>query len=57
MLNITFTFIVAQRGQKLASLQRLKTVSACGRTEAEARTKLHGLPLVFIRRMPAGGEA
>lgn len=57
MLNITFTFIVAQRGQKLASLQRLKTVSACGRTEAEARTKLHGLPLVFIRRMPAGGAA
>ncbi|WP_269801916.1 hypothetical protein [Zobellella maritima] len=37
----------------MAELSRIRTVSAYGRTEAEARSHLAGLPLVFLSRCPA----
>tara|TARA_B100000700_G_C15063644_1_gene867837 strand:- start:10605 stop:11084 length:480 start_codon:yes stop_codon:yes gene_type:complete len=48
--NMIYTFIIARPGQKLSQLKRIRTVSAFGRTEAEARRAFKGLPLVLKSR-------
>ncbi len=50
--KMIYTFIIAQPWQKISQLKRVRTVSACGRTEAEARKALSGLPLVLKSRTP-----
>lgn len=52
-----FTFLIAPRPCRLAALRRVRTVSTVAHTEAEARSLLGGLPLVFISRCPAGEVA
>lgn len=42
-----FTFLIAPRLCRLAALRRVRTVSTVASTEAEARSRLGGLPLVF----------
>ena len=51
-----YTFIIAQRGQRLAHVHT-RTVSAIAQNETKARELLRGLPLVFIRCTPAKGVA
>lgn len=51
-----FTFLICSKGRKVAELSRIRTVSAYGRTEAEARASLAGLPLVFTGRRPTARE-
>ncbi|WP_417441916.1 hypothetical protein [Idiomarina sp.] len=51
-----YTFIIAQPRQKIAQLKRVRTVSAFGRTEAEARRAFKGLPLVLKSRTPDNQE-
>lgn len=53
----TYTFLIAQRSCRLATLRRLRTVSTIAHTEAEARAHLPDLPLVFLSRRPAMGIA
>lgn len=53
----TYTFLIAPRSRRLATLRRIRTVSTTARTEAEARAHLSGLPLVFISRRPVGEVA
>ncbi|MGY4028373.1 hypothetical protein ACW5WQ_20910 [Aeromonas rivuli] len=52
-----FTFLIALRPCRLAALRRVRTVSTVAHTEAEARSLLGGLPLVFISRCPAAKVA
>lgn len=52
-----FTFLIAPRPCRLAALRRVRTVSTVAYTEAEARSLLGGLPLVFVSRCPAGEVA
>lgn len=52
VFNMIYTFIIAQPWQKIAQLKRVRTVSAFGRTEAEARRAFKGLPLVLKSRTP-----
>lgn len=47
-----YTFIIAHPWQKISQLKRVRTVSAFGRTEAEARRAFQGLPLVLQSRTP-----
>ena len=47
-----YTFIIARPGQKLSQLKRIRTISAVGNTEAEARASLRGLPLILAKRLP-----
>lgn len=56
-LTMLYTFIIALRGQKLAQLSRIRTISAIAPNETKARAQLQGLPLVFIRCTPAKGGA
>ncbi|WP_349922610.1 host cell division inhibitor Icd-like protein [Aeromonas veronii] len=49
----TYTFLIAQRSCRLATLRRLRTVSTIAHSEAEARAHLPGLPLVFLSRRPS----
>lgn len=51
----SFTFLVAQGQSRLASLHKIRIVSALGRTEAEARAQFANLPLVFMGCTPAKG--
>lgn len=48
-----FTFCIASRLARLVDLRRIRTVSTIARTEAEARSLLAGLPLVFQSCRPA----
>ena len=48
----TYTFLIAPRSCRLAELRRYRTVSTVACTEAEARSHLAGLPLVFLSRRP-----
>lgn len=52
-----FTFLLATHGCRVAELPRIRTVSTTAHTEAEARTNLPGLPLVFLSRTPSKGAA
>jgi len=54
--TMIYTFIIAQPWQKIAQLKRVRTVSAYGRTEAEARRAFKGLPLVLKSRTPDNQE-
>ncbi len=54
--QMIYTFIIARPGQKLSQLKRIRTVSAFGRTEAEARRAFKGLPLVLKSRTPDSQE-
>ncbi len=56
VFNMIYTFIIAQPRQKIAQLKRVRTVSAFGRTEAEARRAFKGLPLVLKSRTPDNQE-
>ena len=56
VFNMIYTFIIAQPWQKIAQLKRVRTVSAYGRTEAEARRAFKGLPLVLKSRTPDNQE-
>lgn len=53
----TYTFLIAPRSCRLTALCRIRTVSTTACTEAEARSHLPGLPLVFISRRPTGEVA
>lgn len=57
VVSKTYTFLIAPRSCRLATLRRLRTVSTTACTEAEARAHLPGLPLVFISRRPVGEMA
>lgn len=48
-----FTFCIAPRLVRLAALRRIRIVSTVAHTEAEARSLLDGLPLVFQSCRPA----
>lgn len=52
-----FTFLIAPRPCTLAALRRVRTVSTVAYTEAEARSLLGGLPLVFVSRCPTAEVA
>ncbi|MGL5288447.1 MAG: hypothetical protein ACRC9N_03015 [Aeromonas sp.] len=53
-----YTFLIAPRACRLADLPRIRTVSAFAQSEAQARSYLSGLPLVFVSRThPPRGEA
>lgn len=56
VITMIYTFIVAKPWQKVAQLKRVRTVSAFGRTEAEARRAFKGLPLVLKSRTPDNQE-
>jgi len=49
----TFTFLVALHSARLADVQAARTVSTVAYSEAQARSLLGGLPLVFLSRCPA----
>ena len=53
----TYTFLIDPRSYRLAALRRICTISTVAHTEAEARTHLPGLPLVFLSRRPTGEVA
>ena len=54
---MTFTFLIAPSACRLADLRRIRTISAFGQNEAQARSALAGLPLVFLSRTPSKGVA
>lgn len=56
VFNMIYTFVIAHPWQKISQLKRVRTVSAYGRTEAEARRAFTGLPLVLQSRVPATQE-
>ncbi|MGL5289308.1 MAG: hypothetical protein ACRC9N_07420 [Aeromonas sp.] len=45
-----YTFLVAPSACLLADLRHVRTVSAFANSEAQARSYLAGLPLVFVSR-------
>lgn len=45
-----YTFAINSR--KGAVNKKIRVISTCARTEAEARTNLIGLPLIFIKCLP-----
>lgn len=56
--RLIFTFLIASvRTCRLAELRHIRTVSAVADTEAQARSVLVGLPLVFLSRTPCKGVA
>lgn len=55
-LQMLYTFLIAQRGQRLAQV-RTRTISAIAQNETKAREQLQGLPLVFVRCTPTKGAA
>lgn len=52
-----YTFLIAPRVCRLADLRRIRTISAVANSEAQARSALAGLPLVFLSRTPSKGVA
>lgn len=53
-----YTFLIQHsRTCRLADLRRIRTISAFGQNEAQARAALAGLPLVFMSRTPRKGGA
>lgn len=52
-----YTFLIAPSVCRLADLRRIRTISAFGQNEAQARAALAGLPLVFMSRTPRKGGA
>ena len=57
-LNIMiYTFLIAASRGRIADISRVRTISAFAKTEQEARTRLSGLPLIFMSRTPVQGSA
>ena len=53
-----YTFLIQHsRTCRLADLRRIRTISAVANNEAQARSALAGLPLVFLSRTPSKGAA
>lgn len=52
-LPMIYTFCVTRSRGPIAALTAIRTVSVYATTENEARTRLAGLPLVFLSRSPA----
>lgn len=52
-----YTFLIAPSVCRLADLRRIRTISAVANSEAQARSALAGLPLVFLSRTPSKGVA
>ena len=53
-----YTFLIQHsRTCRLADLRRIRTISAVANNEAQARSALAGLPLVFLSRTPSKGVA
>ena len=53
-----FTFLIQRsRACRVVELSRIRTISAFGQNEAQARSALAGLPLVFLSRTPSKGVA
>lgn len=48
--NLQFTFCIATCDVTLSNFDSLETVTMCATNEEQARSKLSGLPLVFIKR-------
>ena len=48
-----YTFCVTRSRGPIAALPAIRTVSVYATSEAQARTQLAGLPLVFLSRSPA----
>lgn len=57
VISKRFTFLIASSACRLADLRRIRTVSAVADNEAQARSALAGLPLVFLSRTPTGRAA
>ena len=47
-----YTFCVTRSRGPIAALPAIRTVSVYATNEAQARTRLAGLPLVFLSRSP-----
>lgn len=53
-----YTFLISRADVgRLADLRRIRTISAVADTEQQARSRLAGLPLVFVSRTPSKGVA
>lgn len=48
-----FTFCITRSRGPIAALPAIRTISVYATNEAQARTRLAGLPLVFLSRCPA----
>ena len=57
VISKRFTFLIASSACRLADLRRIRTISAFANNEAQARSALAGLPLVFLSRTPSKGVA
>ena len=58
-LPMIYTFCITRSRGPIAALSAIRTVSVYATNEAQARTHLAGLPLVFLSRCPAsiaGGQ-
>ena len=56
--TMIFTFLIQRsRACRVVELSRIRTISAFGQNEAQARSALAGLPLVFLSRTPSKGVA
>ena len=51
-IPMIYTFCVTRSRGPIAALPAIRTVSVYATSEAQARTQLVGLPLVFLRRAP-----
>ena len=51
-IPMIYTFCVTRSRGPIAALPAIRTVSVYATSEAQARTQLAGLPLVFLRRAP-----
>ncbi|HHO0883864.1 MULTISPECIES: hypothetical protein [Aeromonas] len=56
-MAMVYTFLIAPSVCRLADLHRIRTISAVASNEAQARSALPGLPLVFLSRTPSKGAA
>ena len=48
-----YTFCITRSRGPIAALSAIRTISVYATNEAQARTRLAGLPLVFLSRSPA----
>ena len=56
--TMIFTFLIQRsRACRVADLPHIRTISAFANNEAQARSALAGLPLVFLSRTPSKGVA
>ena len=53
VIQMIYTFLITANRGRIADIQRIRTISSFAKSEIEARQRLSGLPLVFLRRSPA----